>query len=49
MAVGLAACRPGAAHPPRPLEGIREEAQGLASPESFMLSHMPWSVTSLGQ
>lgn len=47
--MGLAACRPGAARPPRPLEGIREEAQGLASPESFTLSHMPWSVTRLGQ
>lgn len=47
--MGLAACRPGAARTPRPLEGIREETQGLASPESFTLSHMPWSVTSLGQ
>lgn len=34
---------------PDPLEGIWDDVQDHANPESFTASHIPWSITSLGQ
>ena len=52
--MGLKTCQPGADCPPRcplpsqiPPEGIRDEARGLASSESFTPSHVPRSITGL--